>query len=230
MAMRWRRKVRATSPIAESAPGEGVTRADGGTIVDGTVEELLNAVRELLKDESDRAASFIARATGLTGFVGILLSVAAAAVAAVGTEAGVGLHEWVRISVGVLIALAFASLVLAVIAAVAKVLLPSQGFTFKTSEVQAYPTWKFISRDRVSIQGHLMKGYVAALVRDRVRNEEKAKWLSRSYKLVCFGLVLVAIAGTAATLDRYVTGRETDSNQRQRQPARPGTTTTGGNG
>jgi hypothetical protein len=54
------------------------------------------------------------------------------------------------------------------------------------------------------IQGHVMRGLVDALERDRERNAMKAKWLARSYWLVCLGLALVASAGIISTLDRYV--------------------------
>jgi hypothetical protein len=216
----WSRK-RKRSKASVDDVRAGSTNVDGGEIVDGTVEELLKAVQGLLKDESDRATSLNARASGLTGFIGIILSVAAAAVAALGADAGAGLHEWVRIGVGILIALALGTLVAAVIAVVAKVLLPTEGFTIATSEVEAYPTWDFISRERVMVQGHLMRGYVKALERDRARHASKATWLGRGYKLVCVGLVLVAIAGTAATLDRYVAGGSNEPTpKRHRHPSR----------
>jgi hypothetical protein len=42
------------------------------------------------------------------------------------------------------------------------------------------------------VQGRLMRGFLAALERDRARNAMKAKWLRRSYWLVCVGLGLVS--------------------------------------
>ena len=186
-------------------------------VVNATVEELLVAVQALLKDESDRAASLNGRASGLTGFIGIILSIATAAVAAIGKDAGTGLHDWVRIAVGGLVALALASLVAAVIAVVVKVLLPTEGLTIATAEVMAYPTWEFISRDTTLVRGHLMRGYAIALERDRHRNSDKATWLGRGYKLVCVGIVLVAIAGASATLDRYVAGGTANPQPEQRR-------------
>lgn len=53
-----------------------------------TVSELLAAVRGLVRDEQDRETSFNTRASGLTGFVGIILSLGAAAGASTGKDAG----------------------------------------------------------------------------------------------------------------------------------------------
>lgn len=179
------------------------TPIQGWNVVNDTVDELLTVVREFLKDEEQRAASLNARGSGLTGFVGVILSIAAA-VGAVGGGSGSTLHHTTRVVVGILVAVALVLLIAAVIAVVVNVLRPTEGFTVHMDEINRYPTFGYISRERVSIQGDLMKGYITALVRDRERNDSKAKWLGRSYALVCVGLLLVALAGTAATLDRYV--------------------------
>jgi hypothetical protein len=173
----------------------------------GSVEELLATVKDLLKDESDRATSLNGRGSGLTGFIGVILSLAAATGAALGRDAGASLHPWVRIAVGVLVVLALVALGGAVIAVVAKVLIPTEGITIATREAKQYPTWSFISRERVMIQGHVMRGYVGALERDRKRNASKATWLGRGYKLVTVGLIAIGLAGAIATIDRYVAGR-----------------------
>ena len=56
--------------------------------------------------------------------------------------------------------------------------------------------------------GYLVDAYAQALKVERRRNDEKADWLSRSYKLVCARLALVALGGVLATLDVYVEGRD----------------------
>jgi hypothetical protein len=173
-------------------------------VIEETVTELLSTVRGLLKDEGDREASLNARASGLTGFVGLILSLAAAAGAATGKDAGVGLHHGVRVLTGALVAGALVVLAAAVVLVVVKVLLPKQSSVIATTEATRYPTWEFISQEHVMVQGRLMRGFVGSLEHDRERNALKAEWLSRSYVLVCTGLVLVACAGVAGTLDRYV--------------------------
>ncbi len=95
-------------------------------------------------------------------------------------------------------------LALAVVFVVAKVLLPTSGITIATAEIKRYPYMEFVTRERVSVLGHLMNGSVLSLESERERNASKAKWLRRSYVLVCAGLLLVAFAGIAGTLDRYV--------------------------
>lgn len=173
-------------------------------IVDETVAELLSAVQALVKEESDRANSLNGRASGLTGFVGVILSIAAAAGAAIGGSTTQNLDHWARIVVGVLVVLALLALVAAVVAVVWKVLLPTQGFTIKTSEVKGWPAPPFIGEPLVMTQGYLLRGYVKTLERDRERHAAKAKWLGRSYKFLCAGIVIVALAAMTASLDRYV--------------------------
>jgi nucleoside recognition membrane protein YjiH len=190
---------------------DGKTETKLGVVVNETVKVLLDAVQALLKDESERASSLNARASGLTGFIGVILSIAAAGGAALGRNSTNGLHHSVQIFVGVVVALALVALVAAVVAVVTKVLLPTEGFTIETDEVKSFPGMAFISQDAVMIRGYLMRGYVKTLERDRRRHADKATWLSRSYKLVCVGLLLVALAGAVGTLDRYVAGGHNSS-------------------
>jgi hypothetical protein len=192
--------------VARFRPAAPTPSASEPRIVDETVAELLVAVRAFLDGEADRASSLNARGSGLTGFVGIVLTVAAAAGAATGAGAGSGLDEGVRILVGSLLGLALVTLIGAVVFVVLMVLLPKTGYTVKMSEIEKYPTWESISLERVQVQGNLMLGYVDALRQDREINDGKARWLRRSYFLVCIGLVLVGCAATAATVDRYVAG------------------------
>jgi hypothetical protein len=202
----WWKRTRQTEPLPERPINESA------------VEELLGAVRGMLSEESDRANSLNSRAAGLTGFVGVILSIAAATGAALGKSTGTGLHHGVRVLVGWLVASALVALVVAVIAVVAKVLLPTDGVTIKTDEVKKFPRWDFIEQKPVMVQGYLMRGYIRTLERDRERHASKAKWLGRSYKIVCLGLVLVAMAGTAATIDRYVARGSDPSKQAGRRP------------
>jgi MFS family permease len=173
-------------------------------IVDETVAELLSAVRDLVKEENDRANSLNGRASALTGFVGVILSIAAAGGAAVGGSATKTLDHWASLVVGALVFLALLLLVAAVVAVVWKVLLPTPGFTIKTAEVKGWPAPPFIGESLVMTQGYLLRGYVKTLERDRKRHASKATWLGRSYKLVCAGIIVVALAGMTASLDRYV--------------------------
>lgn len=173
-------------------------------IVPESVEELRNAVRDLLKDEDARAQSLNTRASGLTGFVGLILSVAAAAGAVGGRGTTADLHHWSRIVIGGSVAGALLALVAAVFVSVVKVLLPSPGVTISIEEVERYPLPESVSLDKVIIQGRLMWGFVDALKRERQRNESKAGWLKFSYIVVCVGLGLVSLAGATAIVGRYV--------------------------
>jgi hypothetical protein len=173
-------------------------------IVPESVEELRNAVRDLLKDEDARAESLNGRASGLTGFVGLILSVAAAAGAVGGTGTTSGLHHWSRIVVGGSVAAALLALVTAVFVSVVKVLLPNPGTTISTREVERYPLPQSVCEAKIMIQGRLMRGFVEALRREREQNDTKERWLKLSYIVVCVGLGLVSLAGTTAIVDGYV--------------------------
>ena len=197
----WRR---ALSEAEE--PEDDPTPDDARKIVPSTVIELLGAVREMLKDEDSRGNSLNSRGAGLTGFVGVILSLAAAAGAAVGSKAETNLDHAARVIVGASLTSALVVLVAGVITVVLKVLLPKGSPLISTAEVLKYPNWEFISRETTDLQGHLLRGHVKALKGERNRNDNKAKWLSVSYILVAFGLVFVGIAGATATIDRYVRG------------------------
>jgi hypothetical protein len=177
---------------------------DVSDIVPESVEELRNAVRDLVKEEDARAESLNGRASGLTGFVGLILSVAAAAGAVGGSGTTAGLHHWSRIVVGGSVAAALLALVAAVFVSVVKVLLPSGGITFSMEEVERYPLLESVSQEKVMIQGRLMRGFVEALTRERQRNDSKARWLKLSYIVVCVALGLVSLAATTAIVDGYV--------------------------
>jgi hypothetical protein len=201
----WRKMKRFWTARRERPTPPGRTRIGDREMVDATVDELVATVKGLLKDETDRAASLNTRGSGLTGFIGIILSVAAAAGAATG-GAGPELDRWARVSVGISVAVALAFLVAALILVIAKVLLPTEGWTIAMAQVQQYPHWNFISLEPPIVQGGILRNLVRSLQTERDRNAGKAKWLGWSYKLVAVGLVLVALAGATATLDRYVGG------------------------
>jgi hypothetical protein len=186
-------------------------------VLHATVDELVETVRGFLRDEAERASSLNARGTGLTGFVGIILSVAAA-VGATGSNAGTGLHHSVRVTAGVLIAAALLILGTAVLLVVIMVLRPTEGKTVHIKEIERYPNFEFLSQERVIFQGNLLTGLVEALRIDRERNNLKADWLRRAYYAVCVALALVALAGIAATLDRYVSGGKGTDQPRHEKP------------
>lgn len=173
-------------------------------IVPATVAELRDGLRGLLDDEDARANSLNARGSALTGFVGVVLSVAAATVVSVGSGGATELRHGVKVGVGVVVAVAFVALLLALVCLVVWVLLPRPGKTIGTDDTDQWGTWHYVSQETVKITGYLLNGYSKALRTERVKNGRKAKWLRRSYVLVLVGLGLIALAGAAATLDRYV--------------------------
>ena len=178
-------------------------------LVPATVAEIRGAARTLWDDEDRRASSLNGRASGLTGFVGIIISLAAALGAVGGNDAASLLTDWVRIAVGITATVGLALLVVAVFLAVWKVLLPRAATTISTEDIDSFSLSRFTSLEPVLFDGYLIKAYAQAIKVGRSSNQHKATWLRRSYKLVCVGLALVALAGAGATLDAYVGGDDT---------------------
>lgn len=184
-------------------------------VVPESVSTLREAARQLLGDEDSRASSLNGRGTALSGFVGVILSLSAAGGAGLGSGAIAQLDHWARVAVAVLISTALITLIAAVIAIVGKVLLPYPGKTIGLQDTDHWIDPLYTDRSLVSTEGYLLDGYTQALRTERERNDKKAKWLGRGYIIVCCGLILVAIAGGIATLDRYAGGRHDPG------PARP---------
>lgn len=172
------------------------------TVKPTTVESLRDAARGLVADEDRRSDSLNARGTALTGFVGVILSLAAAAGAGFGASPVV-LDHWARTSVTILITVALALLVASVGAVVLKVIRPLPGITISLHDTDKWIEPAFTDLDQVLIDGYLLDGYTQSLRVERDRNNGKAKWLRWSYVTVCLGLVCVAGAGGVATVDRY---------------------------
>jgi hypothetical protein len=173
-----------------------------------TVQSLRDAARKLLDDETARAASLNSRATALTGFVGVILSLGAAVGVGVGSSTvPATLSDWARIVIAVLAALALVALVLSVALVVVKVLRPLPGLTFATAEVDGWIKPAFTDLPTVQVNGYLTDGYAQAIHADRLRNNSKALWLNRGYVIVAMSLALIAAAGALATIDRYVAVR-----------------------
>jgi hypothetical protein len=155
-----------------------------------TVTSLLGNVRELLRDEDQRASGLNTRGSGLAGFAGIIL-----ALTGVAAKTGGSLHGTLRDAVAAMAAAALVFLVLAVLVATFGVLLPTSGTSIAMSEVRRYPTYEFISQPRVMIEGATLRGLIRALDRERARNHVKAIWLRVAYGFLGLGLLLVAGLG-----------------------------------
>jgi hypothetical protein len=163
-----------------------------------TVETLLAEVREQLKAEDAREQSFNTRAGGLAGFVGIIVAVT--------TGAGqLALDASPSCAAAILAGLAFGVTMLALLAALAiaiiKVLIPQESAAISIRRIESYPTWSYISRDEVMVQGEIMRGWIAALAKDRQRNSSKAKWLRRAYASLLVGVAGLVVFGGILGID-----------------------------
>jgi hypothetical protein len=148
-----------------------------------TVAELRDAVRDLLRDEDARAQSLTARATGLAGFVGVIVAVVATVWP--GGDVGPSSRQGVlTFALTVTAGGAVAALVAAVIAVIVRVLLPSPGVRVATSEVERFRTVELAPQPAVVIRGDLLGAYARALIDESERNGDRRDG-SRSLRPRC---------------------------------------------
>jgi hypothetical protein len=163
-----------------------------------TVDALLDAVRAFLAEEDGREQSFNTRAGGLAGFVGIIVTLATAA-------GRIALDQDPSCLATVLGATAFAvamgGLVVSLVIAVTKVLVPQEGAAIAMETIENYPNWMYVSQEKVMVQGELLQGLISALAKDRQRNSSKAKWLRRAYKALLVGIAALAAFGAILAID-----------------------------
>jgi hypothetical protein len=163
-----------------------------------TVDALLEAVRGFLQDEDGREQSFNTRAGGLAGFVGIIVTLATAA-------GRIALDRDPSCVATVLGAVAFAvamgALIVSLVMAVTKVLIPQEGAAIAMKTIENYPTWMYVSQEKVMVQGELLQGLISALVKDRQRNSSKAEWLRRAYTALLVGIAALAAFGAILAID-----------------------------
>jgi uncharacterized membrane protein SirB2 len=163
-----------------------------------TVDALLDAVGEFLSSEDSREQSFNTRAGGLSGFVGIIISISAA----VGKVAlDENRSHWATAAGGVVFGLAMLALVISLVIAITKVLIPQEGAAIAISDIENYPNWEYVAGEKYMVQGEILRGLVIALARDRQRNDAKATALRRAYIALLCGIVLLAIFGGILAVD-----------------------------
>jgi hypothetical protein len=172
--------------------------AEKRTIKEDSVETLLGIVRDLLKDEENREQSFNTRAGGLASFVGLIVSVTTAAgKLALDGKPSHAASVWAAI----FFAVSMLALVGSLAMAVTRVLLPQSSAAIGLSTIKKYPTWHYVSRDKVEIEGELMRGLITTLTTDRDRNDSKSTWLRRAYISFLAGIVALLAFGSILALD-----------------------------
>jgi len=193
---------------------------DGPTaaaIQEGTVEALVDQVRELLRSEDAREQSFHTRRATVAGFVGLIVPVSIATAADVFTPSVA--EPWRWIAAGLLVAM-LASLLLTTYSVVHGVLTPGESLNFSVGEVHRYPTRAFVTQSRVQAQGRILTGLVEILAKDRDRVARKARKLRAAYRTLAASVVLLATLGIIAGLhaQRLIRWRHTSCPLRTEEP------------
>ena len=188
-----------------------------------TVAALLDAVGDYLSAEDVREQSFNTRAGGLSGFVGIIISLSAA-VGKVALDENPS--DWATAAGGAAFGVAMAALVVCLVIAITKVLVPQEGAAIAISDIEKYPTWDYISREKHMAEGEILRGLAIALAKDRQRNSAKARALGHAYIALLVGIGTLALFGAILAVDaicncRYhPAARARGSRSRQPTPSR----------
>jgi hypothetical protein len=164
-----------------------------------TVEALLEIVWHLRDEERDRDQSFTVRGVGLAGFAGVILSLS-------NTVARPALQADLS---GALDAVSLALFIVAALALVAAlgftlfgVLLPREAISLGSDEISRFISHEFVNAHKAMAQGREMRGLIRSLLRQRVRNDVKARWLRHAYVALSVGLLALALLGlTLAGMD-----------------------------
>ena len=163
-----------------------------------TVDALVETVRQFLQAEDTREQSFNTRAGGLAAFVGIIVSVTTAA-------GKLALDEQPSPCATTFAAIAFAvamiALLVTLVLAVVKVLIPQESAAISMETIERYPNWEYIAKDKAMVQGEILHGLIAALAKDRQRNSSKATWLRRAYIALLVGVVALIAFGAILAVD-----------------------------
>lgn len=169
--------------------------SDGPTaaaIHEGTVEALVDQVRELLRSEDAREQSLNTRGGTVAGFVGLIVPVSAATTASVFTPDLAAPWRW--IGVGLLGAI-LVSLLLTIFLVVLGVLGPTESEGFSITEVRRYPSMASVTESRVATQGRILTGLVQVLASDRRRIGRKGRVLRWAYRALVAAVLLFATLG-----------------------------------
>jgi len=164
-----------------------------------TVEAVLDLTWKLLDDERDRDASFITRAVGIAGFAGIIATLAGAVSRdLLGAQL---LEPWKTVAAAIFV-FAMTALGVTVCVVILGVLRPRESLSLGADEIRRYPTWEFVGADKALVQGRALRGLTRALLRQRARNDGKAKALRWAYRTLLAGLLAIVLLGLTLGL-RY---------------------------
>jgi hypothetical protein len=167
-----------------------------------TVGAMLDVLWRLLDEERQRDQSSITRAIGVAGFAGVVLSLSNT-VARPALRAP--LEPWADVLTLVLFISAIVLLAAAVAVALFGVLQPRASIALGSAEIASFDKPTFVFADVAMAQGRVMRGLISALLRQRARNNKKARALRWSYRLLAGGLVTIALLGlTLALIDAGV--------------------------
>jgi hypothetical protein len=157
-----------------------------------TVDAMLETLKYLLGDEKQREQGMQARGATLFGLVGILIAAATALVKPTTHALPAGAPR----AVAAALLAAFALLLLASISLLFSIVLrPGRQVTLGAAWVQDLEKHESVAKAKVMIQGETLRGLIAMLGTDRLRNDLHAKRLWLAHLLLLLGLFDLATLG-----------------------------------
>lgn len=164
-----------------------------------TTTELLNAIRDLIKEETDRGASLNARGVAVVGFAGVIVSVSGAVATSIFDVEISGAHRHVAL---VLFSLALLAVIGATLTALLGVLRVRDAESFSLQGEGGVKHWcslEFTNQTPADMKTWLLEGWIRILEQRRGQNDRKASWLRVAFFMLAagtlFGAASSAIVG-----------------------------------
>jgi hypothetical protein len=193
------------SPPQGLGPKIACTTAEEATFMgeysSETTTELLNAIRDLIKEETDRGASLNTRGVAVVGFAGVIVSVSGAVAKSIldvdisGTQRHLAL---------VLFSLALLAVIGATLIALLGVLRVRDVESFSLQGEGGVKHWcspEFSNQTPADMKTWLLDGWIRILEQRRGQNDGKANWLRVAFFVLAagalFGAASSAIIGWA---------------------------------
>jgi hypothetical protein len=164
-----------------------------------TVEALLTTTWALLAEERARREGLHSRASGLTGFAGIILSLVSVA----GIEKSAEFADAEKVFVATMYGLGLVLLTGATGIAVLFILMPRVYLSLSPEEVARYPLTESVVEEKMRFQGRTLRGLADIFRSQHERNNTMAAWMGRAYALLAAGLACVAIDAAIIGFSRF---------------------------
>ncbi len=163
--------------------------------IEATVDEWLQATRDVVIDERERGKVLDSKSAQVTGFIGVILALDATLAVDTLNHA---LGATYRILLPILYLAAVALLIIGAFAAIVGSLIPQRTAAFDRTQFQEIADGPLMLSEPIPVKRTLIRSYGFELEAESGRNSRKATALQVAS--VCLALGLLAVGGQAVTL------------------------------